>query len=219
MGKKKRNHSTTMNNTNPNETVSGEETPSDAVTPTDEKAVTDTGASPEPANEVTQEPETVVEEAVTTPSPVINETMIDPKLRMDFALLNEQFDRYCQIMAKSRPVSEDEGVLAQQALWRIIENVLQKEGESFTVLFSQLLALFARERRGVLDVPLRFRFFGALKLGREDARNFEGILAAFMSLCNPQDRALRIKQVDLPRVFKHYSNKAAEARVIDYFGL
>lgn len=151
---------------------------------------------------------------------LLHSSMIDPKLKAEFDYLNEQFDDYREHMRAGRPISEADGAKYQVRLYRLIESVLRKEGETFTALFSQLLTRFNEERRGgVLDERLRFRFFGALPMGTNDCRNFEAILSALITLSNPKERALRIKQVDLKQVFSRYSNPDVLMRVADYFGV
>lgn len=229
MGKMKFNRNSTMTNQTETNPTDQAETPKDEGAATETKVTDETTADQAAAVEAPAASEApvpaAVEEVAPAPAPpasnsAIQDTMVDPKIRSDFNLLTEQFDRYKQSMAKSRPVSEDEGVKAQTSLWRMIEFVLRKDGQAFTVLFSHLLSMMAAERRGgVLDERLRYRFFGALRLGQTEARNFEGILSALLTLSSPQNRANAIKQVDLQRVFLNYSDKAAEARVIEYFGL
>lgn len=161
----------------------------------------------------------VVSEAPPPPPPGLTSGMIDPKLRDEFDLITEQFERYSKNMAKSRPIEEADGVRQQLDLWKLIQTTISKEGTAFNVLFAHLLELMHGERDGALHMHRRYRFFGALPLGAEEARNFESILQAFMTLANPQSRMLKIKQVNLPAVFLNYSNKSAEARVIDFFTL
>lgn len=146
---------------------------------------------------------------------------IDPAYRTDYDLLVEQFNRYCGKMARGRPVGEAEGRNQQIALWRMMESVFRKEGDAFTVLFTLLLSLLERERRrpGVLEERMRYRYFGSLTLGEDEARSFESILNTLLMVSNPQDRALKLKMVDMTKVFSRYADKAAVARIVDYFGI
>ena len=229
MSKKKRGAKTQMNHTK-------QEQPDDAAPVSQEEPAT----APVPAAD---EAETVHEEVAATDSPdvveetpplpdeasdsasatdnVIDDTFIDPAYRSDLQLLNERFERYCTVMAKGRPVGETEGAQQQVALWRIIDGVLRTDGQLFSILFTQLLALFNRERQrhGVLDERMRYRYFGAISLGEEEARNFESMLSAFITLSDPQSRALKLKMVDLPLVLGRYPDKLAVARIVDYFGV
>lgn len=175
----------------------------------------------EQVEETTEEQVEAVDEApAPAPAPAAPPApapIVSAGIQQQLTFIQEQFDRYCQQMAPGKPLSDEEGARQQVALWRLIESVLRKEGEDFAYSFGKLLSLMDRERQGVLHERLRYRFFGALPLGREDARNFESILSALITLSNGQERQFRLKQVDLARVFRQYPDKAAEARVIEFF--
>ena len=146
--------------------------------------------------------------------------MVDPKIAVPMQAMEQTFQSYVENMNRGRPVGEVEGVRNQIALWTLIKSVLGREGQEFYTMFAKLLSLMLDQRDGgVLDPRLRYRFFGGLPLGQVDARNFESILQALLTLANPQERKLALKQVDLSRVFEKYPDKAAAQRVLEFFGV
>lgn len=156
-----------------------------------------------------------------TAAPILD-TLIDPRLKMAHDLLSEQFEGYCTAMQSGKPIAnEATGAQHQLRLWRIIDGVLRKQGNEFGALFTQLLTLFEREhgKNGVLSPRLRYRFFGALPLGADEARSFEAILAALLTVCEGRSRSLKLKQVDFNKAFARYADKTALARVTDYFDI
>jgi len=183
----------------------------------------ETPATTEPAavEEVVVETTPPVVETPKTAAPILD-TLIDPRLKMAHDLLSEQFEGYCTAMQSGKPIAnEATGAQHQLRLWKIIDGVLRKQGNEFGALFTQLLALFEREhgKNGVLSPRLRYRFFAALPLGADEARSFEAILAALLTVCEGRSRSLKLKQVDFSKAFARYADKTALARVTDYFDI
>lgn len=215
--KRNTNRETTMSDTETKKDdtadQSGDQNPIDATETPDADTPAVVEDAPTPAAPPAAETAPPAPAATST----LSSSMIDPAYRDEFDLITEQFQRYATNMAKSRPIEEADGVRQQLDLWKLIQTTLAKEGPAFNVLFAHLLDLMFREREGALHVHRRYRFFGSLPLGAEEARNFESILQAFMTLADPQSRVLKSRTVNLAHVFLNYSNKAAEARVIDFF--
>ncbi len=189
--------------------------PADEAETPAESEVVEESVTVEPLLDAIPEPE--VEPTI---AQTINADQIDPQYRPLIERLDEQFGLYRTAMAPGRPIGEHDGAMWQLRLWRLIDSVLRTSGPAFPIVFSHLLGLFHQEANGgVLDMRLRFRFLGALALGKTDGGNFQAIFAALLTVANPQDRALRLKQVDINRVFKNYPDRAAVDRIVDFFGL
>jgi hypothetical protein len=189
----------------------------DTTAPADED---ETPAEPEVTEETVAEEPILEEIPEPTVAQTINADQIDPQYRPLVERLDEQFGLYRTAMAPGRPIGEHDGAMWQLRLWRLIDSVLRTSGPAFPIVFSHLLGLFHQEANGgVLDMRLRFRFLGALALGKTEGGNFQAIFAALLTVANPQDRALRLKQVDINRVFKNYPDRAAVDRIVDFFGL
>ncbi len=192
-----------------------------------EPTAVDNKIPPADETETVAEVETASEplfETVAAPEPetaqTINPDQIDPQYRPLIERLDEQFGLYRDAMASGRPIGERDGAMWQLRLWRLIDSVLKTSGPAFPIVFSHLLGLMANEiNGGVMDMRLRFRFLGSLALGSTEGSNFQAILSALLTVANPRDRALRLKQVDINRVFKNYPDRAAVDRVVDFFGL
>ncbi len=195
------------------------------ATPAAEETTDVVGDQAEASAEAVAEVEATVTETAPAPTAntkaagIVDESMVDPKLRDALNLLKTQFDDYRENMAKGRPLSDKQGVEYQTRLWSILRSVLGKQGQEFKVLFGQLLALLHSESTGCLDPRYRYRFFPLLAIGARQARSFESILSALLTVANPQERTLRLKQVDFKQVFDRYDDKAALDRVTDYFNL
>ena len=152
----------------------------------------------------------------------IADTLVDPVLRAAQEDLTMKFNRYAEAMASGRPIENEKvGANHQVSLWRLIDSTLRQTGQQFTASFTTLLALIDSQtrNRGVLDARLRYRFFGALPLGRDEASAFESILSALVTVADPKSRVLALKQVDFQKAFRNYPDKTALARVVDYFNL
>lgn len=154
------------------------------------------------------------------PMSAVELAMNNPLERNTLELLREQFNGYVSKMRPGIPIPNEEvGAANQVLLWRIITSVLRMRGTEFGAAMTLLLAMINEEAhdRGVFSATHRYRFFAAMKLGANEARSFESILHLLITVADPKTRSLKLKQVDLGRIFKNFPDKAIQDRITDYF--
>lgn len=126
---------------------------------------------------------------------------------------------YIEKMAPRRPIDAKVGVAEQVALYRSIQNIINRQEDYFTQLFSALLFLFKTEgATGALSDRYRMRFMENVTLPVGDRKAFANITAMLHILADPASRAIAMKQVNLERALENGLTAEGRDRVLNYFG-
>ncbi|BAW19238.1 hypothetical protein [Ralstonia phage RP31] len=126
---------------------------------------------------------------------------------------------YLERMAPKRPVDVKSGVTEQVALYKAIQNIINRQGDYFTQLFSALLFIFKSEARGALSDRYRCRFMDNITLAVGDRKAFVNLTQMLAILADPKSRELAMKQVHMERALENGLTVEGRTRVLHYFGV
>jgi glucose/arabinose dehydrogenase len=126
---------------------------------------------------------------------------------------------YLERMAPKRAADPRVGTQEQVALYRAIQNIINRQDEYFTQLFSALLFLFKTEgKAGALSDRFRMRFMDNIPLPAGDRKAFANITQMLHILADPKSRSLAMKQVNMERALENGLTAEGRDRVLNYFG-
>lgn len=127
---------------------------------------------------------------------------------------------YIERMSPKRPVDSKVGVAEQVALYRAIQNIINRQELHFTQLFSALLFLFKVEGlSGALSDRYRMRFMDNITLHVGDRKAFANITQMLHILADPKSRQLAMGQINMERALENGLTAEGRKRVLDYFGV
>lgn len=126
---------------------------------------------------------------------------------------------YLDRMAPKRPIDSKAGSVEQVALYRAVQNIINRQEEFFTPLFSAVLFLFKTYGRdGALSDRYRMRFMDNIALPVGDRKAFANITQMLHILADPKSRNLAMKQVSMERALENGLTAEGRDRVLNYFG-
>lgn len=199
-------------------TANSNEEPAIVVTPVATPAPT---AAPTPAP--TQAPRIAVVEA---PMPVVTNASNTERLTKILANVPSanqidisRIQAYVERMSPKRPIDAKVGTAEQVALYRAIQNIVNRQEEFFHPLFTALLFLFQSEGKdGALSDRFRMRFMDNVNLPVGDRKAFANITQMLHILADPKSRNLAMKQVSMERALENGLTAEGRDRVLSYFG-
>lgn len=125
---------------------------------------------------------------------------------------------YCKNMAPGKQLTPAAGAAEQSALYRSIQNIINRQGTYFTPLFTALLAVFAAERTAALGDRYRNRFMEHVVLSQSDRNAFLSLTHLLSVTADPKSRELALKQLDLELALENGLTAEGKLRVLGYFG-
>lgn len=131
--------------------------------------------------------------------------------------LDERIGDYVSHMQPSKPISSEEGVRQQTALWNAIKYVLGKTEGEFVAVYARLLEHVLEHRKTVFNERYVYRFFEHLRLSPNERRNFERMVNLMLATCDPKSRRLSLRQVNLPTTLAGFADNALQQRVIGFY--
>lgn len=126
---------------------------------------------------------------------------------------------YCKTMAPGKPVSEKVGAVEQSALYRLIQNIINRQEQYFKPLFTALLLVFHHERKGALGDRHRNRFMEHVVLSKADRDAMQAITHTLFIVADTKSRELALKQVNLEKALSSGLTAEGQRRVLQYFGV
>jgi hypothetical protein len=125
---------------------------------------------------------------------------------------------YCQAMAPGLMINDRAGAVEQAALYRSIQNIINRQAEHFQPLFTALLAIFNAERKGALGDRYRNRFMDSVALNKADREAFQNLTHLLSVTYDPASREITLKQVRLEKALASGLTAEGQRRVLAYFG-
>ena len=178
-------------------------------------------AQPAPAVAVVDKPVVVEATQPVAANATTNEQLdvilknVPPANQFDIARIRT----YLQVMAPRRPVDAKVGVSEQVALYRAIQNIINRQEEYFTQLFTALLFIFKAEgKTGAMSDRYRMRFMDNITLHQGDRKAFANLTQMLHILADPKSRSLAMGQVNLEKALENGLTAEGRKRVLDYFG-
>ena len=126
---------------------------------------------------------------------------------------------YCQNMAVGKMISAQAGAIEQSALYRSIQNIINRQNTYFQPLFTALLAIFNAERKGALGDAHRNRFMDSVALNKSDREAFQNLTHVLLVTSDPKGRESTLKQVRLDKALASGLTAEGQRRVLAYFGV
>lgn len=126
---------------------------------------------------------------------------------------------YLERMSPKRPIDTKAGVAEQIALYRSIQNIINRQEAYFTQLFTALLFLFKAEANGALNDRYRMRFMENITLPVGDRKAFANITQMLAILADPKSRPTAMKQVNMVRALENGLTADGRKRVLAYFDM
>lgn len=130
----------------------------------------------------------------------------------------QRLQEYIDMMHPKRPLSVEEGVRHQVALFKTIQNVINREDEYFRPLFSAILALFDLHKAGVFHETNVFRFMDNITLPDNERKAFQRLINLIKVTAAKSSRSTAIKQVNLQDSLRFGLTDEGRQRVNDFFG-
>lgn len=126
---------------------------------------------------------------------------------------------YLERMAPKRPVDGKTVVNEQVALYRSIQNIVNRQEQYFTQLFTALLFIFKAEgKTGALSDRYRARGMENITLHAGDRKAFLNITQLLHMLADVKSREVAMGQVNFERALENGLTAEGRKRVLDYFG-
>lgn len=126
---------------------------------------------------------------------------------------------YIGRMAPTRPVDQKVALTEQVALYRAIQNIINRQDTYFTQLFTAALFLFKEESDGALGDRYRMRFMDNVILHAGDRKAFANITQMMHILADPASREITLKQVNMERALENGLTEEGRTRVLNYFNV
>lgn len=126
---------------------------------------------------------------------------------------------YLEAMAPKRPINPKDGAKEQVALYRSIQNIINRQEEHFTPLFSALLHIFKSEFNGALGDRYRLRFLESIELGAGDRKAFQKITHLLHITADPVGRERALKTIDIARAVENGLTAQGQSRVLNFYNV
>lgn len=124
---------------------------------------------------------------------------------------------YLDRMAPNRPISTEAGAKEQVALYRAIQNIVNRHEVYFTPLFAALLAIFKAEFKGALGDRYRLRFMESVVLGEGDRKGFNYLTHLLCVGADPVSRSQALKSINFDRALSNGVTAVGRDRILGYF--
>lgn len=127
-------------------------------------------------------------------------------------------EQYMRNMAPGVPVDFDSGAKFQHTFWKLISGVAESaKPDEFKKLWSILLAYFNEFKTTVFHERYVYRFSENWVWSQTDLNGFQRILNILHLTCDPNTRALGLKQVSLDRSLSEGFSDDARQRIVGFY--
>lgn len=124
---------------------------------------------------------------------------------------------YVERMEPNRPITVPAGAKEQVALYRAIQNIINRQDKYFTQLFTAALAIFKAEMKGALGDKYRLRFLESVELSVGDRKAFQYITHLMFVTADPKSRAMAISTVNIAKALENGLTAEGRDRVLKYY--
>lgn len=138
---------------------------------------------------------------------------------INFEAHKERLEGYATAMAPGKPVSVQEGVNFQMQLWNAIKMMLNCEGNEFVLHYSEMLRVIKENRKKAFSERHLYRFMEHVRMTSDDRTNFMRLLNLMLTTCDPQMRALSMRQVDLRTSLAGLRSESQRQKIQAYYSL
>ncbi len=124
---------------------------------------------------------------------------------------------YLEKMAPKRPVLQAVGAKEQLGLYKAIQNIINRQDQYFTQLFSALLFIFKSEMKGALGDRYRLRFLESVELPTGDRKAFNNLTHLLYVAADPATRQKALETVNMERALENGLTAEGRDRVLRFF--
>ena len=129
-----------------------------------------------------------------------------------------EMERYLERMAPNKPVTANEGVKHQFALWVEIRRVLESvPREEFKPLWTLLLQYFYQHRNGALGAHYVYRFAEAWPHAVRELDAFQAILDLLTMTADPNERGNVMRRIDFNKLMQRGLSDEARQRLVNFY--
>lgn len=164
----------------------------------------------------------VVEKAVPVPESAATTDTLETILKSVPSTNQTDINRilmYIGRMKPGRPIDSKTGVNEQVALYRSIQNIINRQEDYFTQLFTALLYLFQAEGTGALGDRYRMRFMDSVTLHAGDRKGFQYLTQMLHMLADLQSRDVMMSQINMELALQNGLTPDGRTRVLNYFNV
>lgn len=126
---------------------------------------------------------------------------------------------YAEKMHPSRPIEDNEGAKMQAALFRIIQNTINREEVYFKQIFAAILAIFTHHKSGAFKEINVFRFMDNVTLNEVERKAFTNLLNMIKLLGPKESRTVALKQIDMSKALRYGLTDNGRQRVLNFFNV
>lgn len=127
-----------------------------------------------------------------------------------------RLEQYCVTMAPGRPISDVAGAAQQVALFRLLQNIINRNDTYFQPLFTAVLRIFRAHANGALSDTSRNRFDGHISLSREERRALQKITHLLALAADTKTRSMLRSMVDVDTALEDGLTEEGRSRVISF---
>ena len=117
---------------------------------------------------------------------------------------------YIKNMAPRKPISTDEGIRHQVALYRSLTTVINNLDSDFNLVYGSILQLFNEHKDGAFHETRVFRFMDNITLPDNDRKSFQRLLNLVKLTADPKGRELTLKQINLDSALEFISENGRQ---------
>lgn len=126
---------------------------------------------------------------------------------------------YAAAMAPKKPISAEDGARQQAALFKTLQNVINREDEYFRPLFAAILAFADAHKAGAFHETHVFRFMEFVVLPENERKAFQRLLNLAKVGAAKEGRAQAMKQVNFTDSLRYGLTDDGRQRVLDFFNV
>lgn len=144
---------------------------------------------------------------------------LPPTAHINFEAHKQRLENYVKTMAPGKPISKEECINQQMALWNSIKTMLNCEGNEFVLFYSHMLQIIKENRKGAFSERYLYRAMEFVRLTSEDRTNFMRLLNLMLTTCDPMMRQLAMRQVDLRTSLAGLRSESQRQKIMAYYTL
>lgn len=126
---------------------------------------------------------------------------------------------YAVKMNPTKPIENTDGAKMQGSLFKIIQNVINREETYFRQIFTAILAIFTHDKSGAFKEANVYRFMDNIAINDIERKAFVRLLNMIRLLGPKESRATALKQIDMTQTLQFGLTDAGRQRVFSFFNI
>jgi hypothetical protein len=126
---------------------------------------------------------------------------------------------YAVKMNPTRPIDSTDGAKLQASLFRIIQNVINREDTYFRQIFTAILAIFTHDKSGAFKEVNVYRFMDNIPINDIERKAFVRLLNMIRLLGPKEGRSVALKQIDMTQTLQFGLTDNGRQKVLNFFNV